>query len=208
MVTRLLHKGADSDFQNPLDGATSCFAAAVANSANFVEVETGQIRQHAAVIRRLAASGADVNIAKTTPQGLVTPLMAACHILQFDRVRALVECGANVHATDGHNANAADYATMGLSQAELPVFGSGSLAPRNPSGKASCGKIVKYLTEKGAPPKDADGMSNDHVQHLIRRIKASAKSHVSTTELDGDHLSEEDVLRIVGAMDMSDFNLG
>jgi ankyrin repeat protein len=97
----LLSQGADPNFQHPADGATALFAAScgTVNHAN-----RSLEQQHVAVIRLLVASGADVNLAKThADEGLEgsggqTPLDVAAKNGYLDRVRCLVELGADTTA--------------------------------------------------------------------------------------------------------------
>lgn len=101
----LLSQGADPNFQHHSDGATALFAASCGFDRGLSSLRSTcnlSSQQHVAVIRLLIASGADVNLAKTHADenlkgsGGQTPLDVAAKNGYLDRVRCLVELGADM----------------------------------------------------------------------------------------------------------------
>jgi hypothetical protein len=159
MVKKLIAQGADPCYQNPLDGATPTFAAACADTENFVAYETGNGKhEYAECIRYLASCGADLDTPKRmgSSSSTMTPLMASARNGHLDRVRALVECGADVTIACKHGEtegfNAATYASLG----DAMVCDAPPGAPARGGDKHLA--IVKFLSSfKGGAPTFGSG---------------------------------------------------
>jgi len=124
-------------------------------------------RDDAAAIKRLAAAGADVKACDPGPYG-TPPLHWAAWRGRFEAVRALVECGADIHWTNVYGGAALGTAIHGSANC-FDLDGGPAMRLPEEALAGDYPRIVEYLIAAGAKLPGKIHGGSEAVQEILRR---------------------------------------